>query len=172
MDAGIQNAPCKHKDRKNEYCDFQLRQKWSTNINLVNDTILSRPLRDRCNCQCQAKIVEIPVQTILYISESCNVLEALPQKWSNMHLFKCNYPECFKSALCAHVLVAGMMCDPSIGVWSNNLGLTLQRRCARGRPSTKGSEMGGAGEARACACIALQTEYRAPKVLSQVSLFC
>ena len=26
MDAGIQHVPCKHKDRKNVYCDFQLRQ--------------------------------------------------------------------------------------------------------------------------------------------------
>ena len=68
MDAGIQHFPGKHKDRKNVYGDFQLRRKWSTNRNLVNNTILSCPLRDRCNCQCQAKIVETLVQTILYFS--------------------------------------------------------------------------------------------------------
>ena len=68
MDAGIQHVPGKHKDRKNVYGDFQLRRKWSTNRNMVNNTILSCPLRDRCNCQCQAKIVETPVQTILYFT--------------------------------------------------------------------------------------------------------
>ena len=44
--------------------------------------------------------------------ESFYVLEALPQKWSNMHLCKCKCPECFKSASCMHVLLAGMVCDP------------------------------------------------------------
>ena len=101
--------------------------------------------------------------------ESFYVLEALPHKWSSMHLFKCNCPECFKCASCVHVLLAGMVCDPSIRVPSKNLGITLQRRRARGRPSTKGSEVGDAGEARARARIALQAEYRAPKVCS---LFC
>ena len=98
--------------------------------------------------------------------ESFYVLEALPNKWSNMHLFKCNCPECFKFASCVHILLAGMVCDPSILVPSKNLGITLQCRRARGRPSTKGSEVGDAGEARARARIALQTEYRAPKVCS------
>ena len=57
--------------------------------------------------------------------ESFYVLEALPQKWSNMHLFKCNCPECFKSTSCVHVLLAGMVCDPSIRVPSKNLGITF-----------------------------------------------
>ena len=83
-----------------------------------------------------------------------------------MHLFKCNCPECFKSAFCVHVLLAAMVCDPSIRVPSKNLGIKLQRRRARGRPSMKGLGVGDAGEARARARIALQTEYRAPKVCS------
>ena len=58
---------------------------------------------------------------------------------------------------------AGMVCDPSILVPSKNLGTTLQRRRARGRLSTKGSEVGDAGEARARARIVLQAEYRAPR---------
>ena len=48
-------------------------------------------------------------------------VEALPLKFSNMHLFKCNCPECFKSASYVHVLLAGMVCDPSIRVPSKNL---------------------------------------------------
>ena len=50
------------------------------------------------------------------------MLDALPQKWSNIHLFKCN---CFKCASCVHILLAGMVCDPSIKVPSKNLGITV-----------------------------------------------
>ena len=68
MNAGIRHVPGQHKDPTNVYCDFQLRRKRSTNKNLVNIAILSCPLRDRCSCQCQAKLVETLVQSILYIS--------------------------------------------------------------------------------------------------------
>ena len=31
-------------------------------------------------------------------------VEALPQKWSNIHLFKCNCSDCLKCASCVHIL--------------------------------------------------------------------
>ena len=85
------------------------------------------------------------------------MLEALSQKWSNIHLFKCNCSD--KCASCVHILLACMVCDPSIKVPNKNLGITIQRRRGRGRPSRKGCEVGDAGEARARACIVLQKEY-------------
>ena len=57
-----------------------------------------------------------------------------------------------------------MVCDPSICVLSKNLGVTLQRRCGRGRQSIKGSEVQDAEEARARARIVLQREYQAKNV--------
>ena len=69
QNARIQHLTGKHKDRKNIYGVFQLRRTWTTNKNFVTNTILSCPLRDRCNCQCQAKIIEIPVLTILFIAD-------------------------------------------------------------------------------------------------------
>ena len=51
--------------------------------------------------------------------KSFYVLEALPQRWSDkspvqLLQFKCNCQECIKCASCVHVLLAGMVCDPSI----------------------------------------------------------
>ena len=66
-----------------------------------------------------------------------------------------------------HILLAGMVCDPSIKVQSKNLGITIQRQRGRGRPSRKGSEVGDAGEARASAHTSLQKEYIAVKVICQ-----
>ena len=40
----------------------------------------------------------------LGVYESFNVLEALPTRWSPIHLFKCNCSTCFTHASCAHVL--------------------------------------------------------------------
>ena len=65
QNASIQHVPGKYKDSKNICGDFQLRRTWMTNRNLVTNTILSCPLRDRCNCQCQAT----PAQTILFIAD-------------------------------------------------------------------------------------------------------
>ena len=44
--------------------------------------------------------------------ESFYVLEALPQRWSLCQLFKCNCPECFKSASCVHCILGVM--PPSV----------------------------------------------------------
>ena len=52
----------------------------------VNNTILSCPLRGRCNCQCQAKIVETPVQTILYISSMHTAADHVATKNQSKYL--------------------------------------------------------------------------------------
>ena len=44
----------------------------------------------------------------LEVYESLRVLEALPTRWSPIHLFKCNCRSCFTHASCAHVLLASM----------------------------------------------------------------
>ena len=86
VDADMQHVPGKHKDRKNVYGDFQLRRQWSTNRTLVNNTILSCPLRDQCNCQCQAKIVETLVQTILYFSSMHTTADHVATKDQSKYL--------------------------------------------------------------------------------------
>ena len=58
--------------------------------------------------------------------ESFYVLEALLQRWSPCHYFKCNCPECFKSGSCVHSLLASMVCHPEIRVPSKSLGVTVQ----------------------------------------------
>ena len=76
----------------------------------------------------------------LDIYEEFHILESLPQKWSKDHLFKCNCPVCFKTASCAHVLLASMVCDKSIEVPIQYLSASLQhRRRGPGRPSAKGT---------------------------------
>ena len=106
----------------------------------------------------------IDLDTSLGLYESYYILEAQSPRWSAVHLFKCNCLECFKTASCSHSLLAGMMCDSSITVPALNLGVTVQSRRKRGRPSIKASEIGDAGEARARARIQLQEEHRLPRV--------
>lgn len=107
---------------------------------------------------------EWSMQEALGCMESFHVLEALPNRWSQYHLFKCNCSEFFKNASCVHSVLAGMVCDPTIKIPSKYLGITLQQRRRRGRPSKRGSEVGDMGEARARIRIQLQREYVAPKV--------
>ena len=107
---------------------------------------------------------EYDLDEALGLFEAVHVLEGLSKRWSPLHLFKCNCPEFFKSASCVHCLLAGMVCDSKIKVPISCLGITIQSRRRRGRPSGKGSELGDAGEARARARLALQSEYRVPKV--------
>ena len=76
----IKMLPCKHKDRKNIYSDFQLRANMDVKQNLVTNTIISCPLRDRCNCQFQAKIIETSVQTILFIADLHTAAENVSSK--------------------------------------------------------------------------------------------
>ena len=76
----------------------------------------------------------------LDLYEDFHILEALPQRWSPHHLFKCNCPMCFKNASCAHVLLASMLCDKWIEVPMQYVDASLQYRRRRpGRPTAKGT---------------------------------
>ena len=78
----------------------------------------------------------------LDIYEEFHILEALPQKWSKYHLFKCNYPISFKTVSCAHVLLASMVtvCDRGIEVPIQYWSASLQHlRRGPGRPTAKGA---------------------------------
>ena len=46
--AGIQDLPGSHKDRKDVYGNFQFRRTWSTSNDLVTNTIVNCPLLLRC----------------------------------------------------------------------------------------------------------------------------
>ena len=96
--------------------------------------------------------------------ESFYVLEALPQRWSPCHYFKCNCPECFKSGSCVHSLLASIVCHPEIRVPSKSLGVTVQGRRRRGRPSSRGSDIGDVPEERARVRMQLSKQYKLPRV--------
>ena len=76
----------------------------------------------------------------LDLYEDFHILEALPQRWSENHMFKCNCPMCFKNASCAHGLLASMLCDKRIEVPMQYVDASLQYRRRRpGRPTAKGT---------------------------------
>ena len=51
--AGIMHLPGAHKDRNNEYGDFQFRRNWITEKGQVENFLCACPLRERCNCKCE-----------------------------------------------------------------------------------------------------------------------
>ena len=108
---------------------------------------------------------EWSLEAALGCFESFYVLEALPQRWSPCHLFKCNCLECFKTASCVHCILASMVCNPAIRVPATCLAATIQGRRRRGRPSARGSDVGDVAEARARERVELGKEYRLPKVI-------
>jgi hypothetical protein len=67
--AGIMDLPGAHKDQNNEYFDFQFRRNWITEKGQVENFLCACPLRERCNCKCEAKIAIHPTMTILYFSK-------------------------------------------------------------------------------------------------------
>ena len=65
-----------------------------------------------------------------------------------------------------------MACEPKITIPRKYLGITLQNRRKRGRPSTKGSEVGDEGEARCRARQELHSQYKPAKVCVTHELMC
>ena len=63
------HLPGAHKDRNNEYGDFQFRRNWITEKGQVENFLCACPLRERCNCKCEAKIAVHPAMTILYFNK-------------------------------------------------------------------------------------------------------
>ena len=112
------------------------------------------------------------LESALGCFESFYVLEALPQRWSQCHLFKCNCPECFKTASCVHCILASMVCNPAIRVPATCLGATIQGRRRRGRPCARGSDVSDVAEARSRERLELGMEYRMPKVSMSMLLTC
>ena len=74
----------------------------------------------------------------LEVYESFHVLEALPTRWSPIHLLVCNCRTCFTHASCAHVLLASMVCDHKIEIPVQYVSTTFQVRRKRGRPAVSG----------------------------------
>jgi hypothetical protein len=66
--AGILHVPGAHKDRNNEYGNFQFRRQWITR-DKVEHFLYACPLLQRCKCQCEAKISHFPTAIILYVSK-------------------------------------------------------------------------------------------------------
>ena len=91
-------------------------------------------------------------------------MEALPEKWSDNHLFKCNCEAGFKNASCHHVLMASWVVDSSAQIPDRYLSMHAQQRRKCGRPSKKASELGDAGKARCRARLELQAQYKVPQV--------
>lgn len=110
------------------------------------------------------------LEAALKCFESFYVLEALQQRWTPVHYFKCNCPECFKCGSCVHSILAGMVCHPEIRVPPNSLGATVQGRRRRGRPSSRGCDIGDVAEERARVRLELSKEYRLPRVSVSRSL--
>ena len=106
----------------------------------------------------------LDLEAALDLYESFHILEALPEKWSDNHLFKCNCEAGFKNASCHHVLMASWVVDSSAQIPDRYLGMHVQQRRKRGRPSKKPSELGDAGEARCRARLKLQAQYKVPQV--------
>ena len=102
--------------------------------------------------------------------EAFHVLEALPRKWSPLHLFKCNCTEFFKNTSCVHSVLTSMVCDLRIKIPSRYIGITIQQRRRRGRPGVKGSEVGDMEEAKASARIELQKQYKLQKVSGSICM--
>ncbi len=54
------------------------------------------------------------LQDVLKLYSSFYILEAMPEKWSKHHMFKCSCAHCFQWASCHHSVLATMVCDPSL----------------------------------------------------------
>jgi hypothetical protein len=69
-DAGIGTIRGSHKDRKSMYGDFQFRREWFSHKGLVHTMVGGCPMRARCGCQCEAKIVKNAISVVLSIANA------------------------------------------------------------------------------------------------------
>jgi hypothetical protein len=69
-DAGLTTIRGSHKDRKSLYGDFQFRREWFSHKGLIHNMVGSCPMRDRCGCQCEAKIVKDATRVVLSIANA------------------------------------------------------------------------------------------------------
>ena len=80
------------------------------------------------------------IEDALKLYGSFHILEALQEKWSDAHMFKCNCPRCFQYAGCHHVVLATMVCDPSLVCPTKYLLSEIQALRARGDGLVQGRE--------------------------------
>ena len=89
------------------------------------------------------------IEDALKLFRSFYILEALQEKWSDTHMFKCNCPHCFQYAGCHHVVLATMVCNPSLVCPTKYLLSEIQALRKRGRPGArKGDKSDGELESR------------------------
>jgi hypothetical protein len=67
--AGIMHLPGAHQDRVNKYGDFQYRRSWASKGDVMN-FLCACPLRERCGCECEAKIAYQPAVVILFFHKA------------------------------------------------------------------------------------------------------
>ena len=76
--AGILAFPGAHKNRNNKYGDFQYRRQWESNNGRVVNNLAVCPLKDRCGCPCEAKIVHTALEVILYLHMAHTAQDHVP----------------------------------------------------------------------------------------------
>ena len=95
----------------------------------------------------QGEYDDSSIEDALKLYGSFHILEALQEKWSDAHMFKCNCPHCFQFAGCHYVVLATMVCDPSLVCPTQYLLSEIQARRKRGRPGArKGDKSDGESE--------------------------
>ena len=78
--AGILAYPGAHKNRNNKYGDFQYRRQWQSNNGRVLNNLAVCPLKDRCCCPCEAKIVHTELEITLYLHMAHSAQDHVPEK--------------------------------------------------------------------------------------------
>jgi len=78
--AGILSVPGAHKNRVNKYGDFQFRHKWQSSQGKVMNDSASCPLKDRCGCECEAKIMRTSEEVILFFHKAHTAEDHVPEK--------------------------------------------------------------------------------------------
>ena len=83
--AGIMHLPGAHKDRVNKYGDFQYRGSWASKGDVLNFTCAC-PLRERCACECEAKVSFHPNFVILYFHKAHSAQDHVCDKDQSKYL--------------------------------------------------------------------------------------
>ena len=90
--AGIlYSIPGAHKNRNNQYGDFQFRRKWQTHKGQLFHVAVSCPFRDRCNCECEAKITHAPAEVTLYFHKAHTAVDHLEKDTGKYLKFQQKY---------------------------------------------------------------------------------
>ena len=86
-------------------------------------------------------IYDESITEALNVCESFHVLEALPTRWSPIHILKCNCLACFTHTTCAQVLLVSMVYNHKIEIPVQYVSTTFQVHRKRGRPAVSGQNV-------------------------------